>query len=155
MGDIIAERYSRRDLIRGVLAVSAITATVSPMALLADQQARATDNATTPSFNFKEVAAGSDEKYYVAEGYDADVLIRWGDRDQPHRRPLFDLEAAGADPGAAVGRHHGTDHRRHGRFRDPCGAVPAGDRARERGSRSGPGSLVHGLSASPVTWANR
>ena len=36
--------------------------------------------AETPSFNFKEVLAGSDEKHYVAEGYDADVLIRWGDK---------------------------------------------------------------------------
>ena len=33
----------------------------------------------TPSFNFREVAAGSDDKDHVAEGYDADVLIRWGD----------------------------------------------------------------------------
>src|SRR5262245_18773501 len=83
MGDIIAERLARRDLMKGLLAVSAMAVTVSPLALLATKQAFAqTPSAgagTTPSFNFKEVAAGVDGKHYVAEGYDADILIRWGD----------------------------------------------------------------------------
>jgi uncharacterized protein len=79
MGDIIAERLSRRDLVKGVLAVSAMTAAVSPLALLATEQASAQGASTTPSFDFKEVAAGVDDKHYVAEGYDAEILIRWGD----------------------------------------------------------------------------
>ena len=37
MGDVIAERLSRRDLAKGILAVSAMTATVSPLALLATE----------------------------------------------------------------------------------------------------------------------
>ena len=44
---------------------------------------------TTPSFNFKEVASGVDDKHYVAEGYDADILIRWGDPVLPGA-PAFD-----------------------------------------------------------------
>ena len=80
IGDIIAERLSRRDLMKGLLGVAAISATVSPLAIAAAERARAQGANTTPSFNFKEVAAGSDEKHYVAEGYDADVLIRWGDK---------------------------------------------------------------------------
>jgi secreted PhoX family phosphatase len=79
MGDIIAERLSRRDLVKGVLAVSAMTAAVSPLALLATEQASAQGVSTTPSFDFKEVAAGVDDKHYVADGYDAEILIRWGD----------------------------------------------------------------------------
>src|SRR5688572_1793206 len=83
MGDIIAERLARRDLMKGMLAVSAMAVTVSPLPLLAAKQACAqtpsASVATTPSFNFKEVAAGVDDKHYVAEGYDADILIRWGD----------------------------------------------------------------------------
>ncbi len=61
------------------LAVPAIAATVSsPLALIAsDAAAQGANN--TPTFNFKEVAAGVDDKHYVAEGYDADILIRWGD----------------------------------------------------------------------------
>ena len=78
-GDIIAQRLSRRDLIGGILAVSAMSAAISPTALLAAENARAEGVNTTPSFNFKEVMSGVDDKHYVAEGYDADVLIRWGD----------------------------------------------------------------------------
>ena len=55
MGDIIAERLARRDLMKGLLAVSAIAVTVSPLALLATERARAQSAGagTTPSFNFK------------------------------------------------------------------------------------------------------
>ncbi len=84
IGDVIAERFNRRDLMKGVLAASAIAATVSPMAIAAAQGAN-----TTPSFNFTEVTAGSDERIHVAEGYDADVLIRWGDKVLPGA-PAFD-----------------------------------------------------------------
>jgi uncharacterized protein len=76
MGEIIAERMSRRDLVKGILAVGAITATITPIAI---KEAAAQSVNTTPTFNFKEIAAGSDEKHYVADGYDADILIRWGD----------------------------------------------------------------------------
>jgi secreted PhoX family phosphatase len=81
IGDIIAERFSRRDLMKGLLGVAAISATISPLAMMAAENARAQAAInTTPSFNFKEVAAGADENHYVAEGYDAEVLIRWGDK---------------------------------------------------------------------------
>src|SRR5829696_8397228 len=73
MGEIIAARYSRRDLLRGGLAVTAISATIAPLALaVAD----------------KEVSAGSDDRMHVAEGYDADVLIRWGDPVLPGAPPF-------------------------------------------------------------------
>jgi secreted PhoX family phosphatase len=80
IGDIIAVRLSRRDLVRGGLAVTVVAAAVSPFALTAATKAHAQGANTTPAFNFKEVAAGSDERLHVAEGYDADVLIRWGDK---------------------------------------------------------------------------
>ena len=75
MGDIIRHRLSRRDLMSAALAVSAVSLTASPAALLA----AATDTGATPNFDFPELAAGYDEKHHVAEGYDADILIRWGD----------------------------------------------------------------------------
>ncbi len=96
LGDVIAARLSRRDLMKGLLGVSAITATVSPLALMAASEARAQGGNTTPSFNFKEVVAGSDENHYVAEGYDADVLIRWGDKVAADA-PAFDPTKQTAD----------------------------------------------------------
>ena len=84
-GDIVAARFDRRDLLRGLLGVGAIAAVVTPRALAADAAARV----TASPFPFKEIAAGSDERHYVAEGYDADVLIRWGDPVLPGA-PAFD-----------------------------------------------------------------
>ncbi len=89
MGDVIAERFSRRDLMKGILAVPAIAAAASPLALLASEKASAQGANTTPTFNFKEVTAGIDDKHYIAEGYDSDILIRWGDPVLPDA-PLFD-----------------------------------------------------------------
>ncbi|HWK69128.1 MAG TPA: PhoX family phosphatase [Rhizobiaceae bacterium] len=80
MGEIIATRFSRRALLKGSLAVSAIAATVSPIALITADNARAGGAAS--AFDFSEVEAGIDENHHVAEGYDADILLRWGD-------PLF------------------------------------------------------------------
>ncbi|RWC93258.1 MAG: PhoX family phosphatase [Mesorhizobium sp.] len=79
MGEIIAARFSRRGFLKGSLAVSAIAATVSPLALVAADDARA---AEASAFTFDELEAGIDDKHHVAPGYDADVLLRWGD-------PLF------------------------------------------------------------------
>ncbi|WP_217578840.1 PhoX family phosphatase [Mesorhizobium sp. GbtcB19] len=79
MGEIIAARFSRRGFLMGSLAVSAIAATVSPLALIAAGEARA---AEASAFKFDELEAGIDDKHHVAPGYDADVLLRWGD-------PLF------------------------------------------------------------------
>ncbi|RIY02460.1 PhoX family phosphatase [Aureimonas flava] len=87
MGEIIAARFSRRDFLRGSLAATAIAATVSPIALISADHARA---ATTTRFDFPEVEAGIDERHHVAEGYDADVLLRWGDAlfpDSPDFEP--------------------------------------------------------------------
>jgi hypothetical protein len=96
MGEIIAERLSRRDLVKGVLAVTAISATVAPLAIATAEKAAAQAGNTTPNFNFKEVTAGSDEKHYVAEGYNADVLIRWGDPVLPGA-PEFDPQKQSKD----------------------------------------------------------
>ncbi len=88
MGDIIARRFSRRSFLQGSLAVSAIAATVSPIAILLADDARA---ASASAFVFDEVEAGIDDKHHVAAGYDADVLLRWGDpifADAPEFDPL-------------------------------------------------------------------
>ena len=88
MGEIIASRFSRRGFLKGSLAVSAIAATVSPMALMLADEARAEAKS---AFTFDEVEAGVDDKHHVAAGYDADVLLRWGDpifADAPEFDPL-------------------------------------------------------------------
>lgn len=86
MGELISIRFSRRGLLKGALAVSAIAASVGPAALMSAEKAQAASDGSAATngsaFNFIEVEAGVDETHHVAEGYDAEVLLRWGD-------PLF------------------------------------------------------------------
>ncbi|MDP3257565.1 MAG: PhoX family phosphatase [Bosea sp. (in: a-proteobacteria)] len=77
MGELISQRFSRRGLLKGALAVSAISATVGTVALATAYAARAQAGGSV--FSFKEVEAGVDADHHVAEGYDAQVLLRWGD----------------------------------------------------------------------------
>jgi secreted PhoX family phosphatase len=98
LGDVIAARFSRRDILSAALGVTAITSIAAPAALRA-AKAETQTAGSTPSFRFREVAAGSDERHHVAEGYDADVLIRWGDPvlpDAPGFDPLKQSSAAQA-----------------------------------------------------------
>ncbi|TKT76898.1 PhoX family phosphatase [Aquamicrobium sp. LC103] len=114
MGEIIAKRFSRRDLLKGALAVSAISATVAPLALISADKARA--GGTGSAFSFPEVAAGVDENHHVAEGYDADVLLRWGD-------PLFP-DAPEFDPTAQTAE---SQRRQFGYNNDYVGYIPLPD----------------------------
>lgn len=89
MGDIVSARYDRREWLRGALAVTAISATVSPLALASASRAAAQSALPASSFDFPELRAGSDANHAIAEGYDAQVLIRWGDPVLPGA-PVFD-----------------------------------------------------------------
>lgn len=74
LGEIVAQRISRRDLGRGALAVLAINSMIPRLV-----PSRADAAEIAPAFSFEELAAGFDETHHVAQGYEADVLIRWGD----------------------------------------------------------------------------
>ncbi|MBP2310796.1 PhoX family protein [Azospirillum soli] len=88
MGDVINARFGRREMMRGMLAGTAMSALLGPTALLASREAEAAAPRKA-SFSFQEVAHGVDETHHVAAGYDADILIRWGDPVLPGA-PAFD-----------------------------------------------------------------
>ena len=94
MGEIIAARFSRRAMLKGSMAATAIAATVGPAALLAAGRARAAEPAS--AFDFTGLAAGVDADHHVAGGYDAQVLLRWGDPLFPDS-PAFDPTAQTAE----------------------------------------------------------
>lgn len=85
IGDVIMARYGRRGVLKGMLGVAAISATVSPLALAARPSAAA----AAGRYVWDEIAHGVDETHHVATGYDADVLMRWGDPVVPGA-PAFD-----------------------------------------------------------------
>ncbi|NNG05400.1 MAG: PhoX family phosphatase, partial [Inquilinus sp.] len=84
IGDVINTRFGRRDVMRGALAVSAISATLGPAALVS-----APAKAAMSRYDFDEISHGVDETHHVASGYSAEVLIRWGDPVVPGA-PAFD-----------------------------------------------------------------
>lgn len=76
IGDVIHRRYGRRDILRGALGVTASTALFGTSALVAPGQANA---APMGRYVFDELDWGNDETHHVADGYEADILLRWGD----------------------------------------------------------------------------
>ena len=110
MGEVIAARFSRRGFLQGSLAVTAIAATVGPVALMSADEAHAESGS---AFKFEEVEAGIDENHHVAAGYDADILLRWGD-------PLF-ADAPDFDPTAQT---HEAQAKQFGYNNDYVGFIP-------------------------------
>jgi secreted PhoX family phosphatase len=77
IGDVINARYGRRDILRGMLGVTATTSLFGTSALIAPSQANAAAHGSR--YAFDELTWGNDENHHVADGYDAQVLLRWGD----------------------------------------------------------------------------
>jgi uncharacterized protein len=92
IGDVILRRYSRRAVVHGSLGVVAAAVLFGP-AVLASRPARA--EVSEDRFGFAEVEAGVDETHHLAAGYDAQVLLRWGDPLFPDS-PTFDPRAQSA-----------------------------------------------------------
>ena len=88
IGDVIARRYGRRDMLRGMLGVTAATTLFGGTALTAPGRAAAQG---ADRYAFEELGWGNDTMHHVADGYDADVLLRWGDpitADAPEFDPM-------------------------------------------------------------------
>ena len=73
IGELIDQRLNRRDAMRGLLGAGA-AATFSQIPLPATAQ-----DAGPSTLTFKELAHTLDDKQHVADGYDMQVVIRWGD----------------------------------------------------------------------------
>lgn len=120
IGDIIAERFSRRDLIKGALGVAAIAATTGSLAIDAATAQQGGGTAAS-RFRFEEIEARVGEDHAVAAGHDADVLIRWGDPVLPGA-PAFDPRAQSA---AAQAKQFGYNNDFLGYFPIPGAANPS------------------------------
>jgi secreted PhoX family phosphatase len=86
IGDVINLRLDRRKFVKGTLGVAAIAATIKPLATLAADKP---ESGAVPRFRFTDIGMGPAHDHEVAAGYDADVLIRWGDPVLPGA-PEFD-----------------------------------------------------------------
>lgn len=114
--EIVERRFGRRDILAGVLATAAAS-TLAPLGGIG-RAATAQDGGR---FRFSEVEAGVDERHHVADGYDAQILIRWGDPVLPGA-PAFDPRAQTA---AAQKRQFGYNSDFVGYIPLPDAADPA------------------------------
>lgn len=76
IGDVINQRYGRRDVLRGSLVVAATSALFGPSAFVSPADAAGKGEGR---YKFSEIVSGNDENHHIADGYDADILLRWGD----------------------------------------------------------------------------
>jgi len=106
IGDVIACRMGRRDLMKGLLATTVLTAAASlPRAARAQTDGSA--------FAFQGISHGVDQTHHVAPGHTADVLLRWGD-------PIF-ADAPAFDPNAQSAE---AQARQFGYNNDFIGLIP-------------------------------
>jgi len=82
-------RLARRDLLSGTAAAMVVAKTSAALGQTAEAHAAIPDGL---SLDFTELNHGIDETHHVANGYRADVLLRWGD-------PIF-ADAPAFDPSA-------------------------------------------------------
>src|SRR5688500_6872169 len=81
IAEIVRARLSRREALKGLLATAAAVAVTGQRPALANGPSTLT---------FKEISHGVDQTHHVAEGYDAQVLLRWGDKVVADA-PVFDI----------------------------------------------------------------
>ncbi len=88
IGQLIDRRLSRRGALMGLAGTAALAA-------LGGNPARA-QKAGPSSFTFDEVAHVNDPTHHVPEGYEVQVLIRWGDPVMPGAAPYDPTRQSGA-----------------------------------------------------------
>ncbi|MCC6890699.1 MAG: PhoX family phosphatase [Hyphomicrobiales bacterium] len=92
IGDIVAKGISRRTLLVGALGMSALALAPNGEA----EAAARSRQGPASRFAFAELQPLSDREHQVAPGYEADILIRWGD-PVCEDAPDFDPAAQSAD----------------------------------------------------------
>ena len=117
IGDVIADRFSRRDLVKGALGVAAIAATTGSLAF----DSTTAQGAAPSRFPFEEIEAKVGQDHAVATGYDADILIRWGDPLLPGAPPFDPM----AQTAAAQSKQFGYNNDFLGYFPIPGAANPS------------------------------
>ncbi len=102
--ELVSLRLSRRGLIRSAIATAGLAGLGGMQALAAQ---------ALPPFRFTEIRRGMDHTHHVAEGHEAQLLIRWGD-------PLFS-DAPAFDPHAQTAA---AQRRQFGYNNDFIGYIP-------------------------------
>ncbi len=110
--DVCEAFLSRRDLLRGAAAAS-ILAGLPACATGGGGTAPALARGTAPAITFTPIGPSSEDALRVPDGYEATVLLRWGDPiGMPEGMPAFKPDASNtaADQALQAGMHHDGMH---------------------------------------------
>ena len=91
-GDVVAATVSRRGLLKGagaVLVLAGVPSVLAPPPASAGPRARSTNSGTGLTFAPIPPTDGAYDDVVVPDGYDWELLIRWGDPVEPHA-PAWD-----------------------------------------------------------------
>ena len=97
IGDVIAERLSRRAFVGGLAAFGGLAASGCASVAATSGPGMAARAGGEDAFTFAEITRGMDETLHVPTQYRSDVVIRWGDSlfdDSPRFDPFNQTEAA-------------------------------------------------------------
>lgn len=100
---VALRRYGRREVLKGLVMGTAGLAVGSGLTLPGEAQSQAN---VPGGFGFTEISHGVDATHHIAPGYDADILIRWGDPVLADA-PAFDVARQSA---TAQGRQFGYNN---------------------------------------------
>lgn len=139
IGDVIQQRFGRRDVLKGALAVTTVSYLMGGVAA----SASATSGTASSAFDFTELQAGIDTNHHVADGYEADIVLRWGDG-------LF----ADSEPFDPLAQTAARQHRQFGYNNDYIGVFTIPDRPSNllmcvNHEYTSPEVMFAGLTASP------
>ncbi len=95
-GEIVARRFSRRDFLDSLMKSSAAGAVLATGTIGLSGCSDGKEAGGAPSLTFKELPHLYDATHHVAEGYSADVLMRWGDQITGDRQLVFDPQKLSA-----------------------------------------------------------
>jgi uncharacterized protein len=142
IGDVIARRLSRRGFLGGLTALSGLALTACAVRPgEAAVPVGPSPAGPAPAFDFPELARGMDQTHHVAEGYRAEVLLRWGD-------PLF-ADSPAFDP---ANQSAGAQRRQFGYNNDFIGFVPLEPDA--TGAERGLLCINHEYTNTPLMFPN-
>ena len=98
LSDVIEARLSRRGFIGGIAALGGLAAAgCATNKSDLPEEVQVEPLVPESAFNFEEIARGMDETHHVPAGYNADVVLRWGDalfKDSQAFDPMSQTEAA-------------------------------------------------------------
>jgi uncharacterized protein len=100
IGNVVARRFTRRQLFKGGLAVAATTHLFGRDAVMAESGPA---KAQAAAFAFRELEAGVDATHHVAPGYEAQILLRWGDAIHTEMPPFNPSALTAADQSQRFG----------------------------------------------------